>query len=304
MIIKKCLFLTLATFPLIGYAQSTPLTGEQPPSGTVDTKTIEPLKVRIIPLGHRRLAQFKKTTKAQTIKIKSPDGDTIEEVIPAGMPVEVMGDKFEYLPPLAYIPQKNTQTGEKFLTTPLILNSSIRELPLKNKGKFDLYIRKSKAQDSQEFEMLKYASATTQPEQSHLLVVLINNYRTKEGWKTPLVKSFDTSPENLGAKEFFVFNGTPFPIEIESPQGSKFIMQTIKPYQSLQLKPNYNAKGRTVVKAKLIAPNGQKQQFFYTSLKLDPDQRGYLMAYFDPRRKSSNPAGMIQFKDTIQPVVR
>ncbi|MCP5535476.1 MAG: hypothetical protein H7A51_04480 [Akkermansiaceae bacterium] len=258
------------------------------------------LNVRFVALGHRRLAKFDRSKEAKVIKIKTPDGDTIEEIIPAGVPTEIMGKKFEYLPSLVYMPNKDHDTGERFSISPLTLNACSKESIITHRQRLDVYLRQSSGDKGGEQELVKYVSSPVGEHQSHMLVALVNKYNQLEGWKTPVTKSFDTSPEQLPIGSLLVFNGTPYRIEVDFMADNKMNTVTVKPLDSLKLKPTVNKEARTILRARLVALNGVKKQFYYNSLRIKKDGRSYLFAYFDPRRQTSNPAGMVQFSDEIK----
>jgi len=58
--------------------------------------------------------------------------------------------------------------------------------------------------------------------------------------------------------------------------------------------------GRSQMRAKVVARNGAEKQIYLNSLRVDPSRRTYLFAYLDPRRQTSNPAGLVQFSDTLK----
>ena len=86
----KWLLILAVSLPISVNAQST----EETDNPEADSKK-KSLNVRVVALGHRRLAKFQRSDKAKIIKIKTPDGETIEETIPAGVPIEVKGKPFE-----------------------------------------------------------------------------------------------------------------------------------------------------------------------------------------------------------------
>ena len=272
---------------------------ESKPTAEVDKKK-KLLNVRFVALGHRRLAKFERSKEAKVVKITTPDGETIEEIIPAGVPLEIMGKKFEYLPSLVYMANKNKETGERFSVSPLILNACSQESILTYRQRLDVYLKQSSGDKDGEQELVKYVSSPVGENQSHLLVALVNKYTQAEGWKTPITKSFDTSPKVLPVGSLLVFNGTPFNIEVDYLEEGKLKTVIVKPLDSLKLKPTINKEARTIVRARLVAKNGVKKQFYYNSLRIKKEGRSYLFAYFDPRRKTSNPAGMVQFSDEIK----
>ena len=272
---------------------------ESKPTAEVDKKK-KLLNVRFVALGHRRLAKFERSKEAKVVKITTPDGETIEEIIPAGVPLEIMGKKFEYLPSLVYMANKNKETGERFSVSPLILNACSQESILTYRQRLDVYLKQSSGDKDGERELVKYVSSPVGENQSHLLVALVNKYTQAEGWKTPITKSFDTSPKVLPVGSLLVFNGTPFNIEVDYLEEGKLKTVIVKPLDSLKLKPTINKEARTIVRARLVAKNGVKKQFYYNSLRIKKEGRSYLFAYFDPRRKTSNPAGMVQFSDEIK----
>ncbi len=258
------------------------------------------LNVRFVALGHRRLAKFESSKEAKIVKIKTPDGETIEETIPAGVPLEIMGRKFEYLPSLVYMANKNKNTGERFSVSPLILNACSRDNIISYRQRLDVYLRQSTGDNGGEQEMIKYISSPVGEDQSHLLVAIVNKYNQAEGWKTPVTKSFDTSPNNLPVGSLLLFNGTPFKIEVDHLVEGTMKTVIVKPMGAFKLKPTVDKNARTIVRARLVASNGKKKQFYYNSLRIKKGGRSYLFAYFDPRRQTSNPAGMVQFYDEIK----
>lgn len=257
------------------------------------------LKVRLVALGHRRDAKFVASKEPKVIKIKTPDGETITETIPAGVPIEVMGKEFEYLPPLVYFPERKMSSSAKdnIATSPLILNACTQAKELSYRQRLDILLRRPVPGADNEMELQKYVSTNIGEEQSDVLVAIINRPGEKEGWKNPISRSFDTSPTKLPGGSLLIFNGTPYNMEVDIPLDGAFKTVTIKSLASQQFKPGTNSKGRTMVKARLVASNGQKKQFFYNTLRVDDKHRSYLFAYFDPRQKASNPAGMVQFHD-------
>ncbi|MBK1829303.1 hypothetical protein JIN77_01065 [Verrucomicrobiaceae bacterium R5-34] len=257
------------------------------------------LNVRFLALGHRRLAKFVRSKKARVIKIKTPDGETIEETIPSGVPIEVLGKEFEYLPSLVYIRDRRARKSGGYAVSPLILNAATQEKTLTYRSHLSLFLRKPTGEGGEQV-LSRYVSAPVGEEQTHMLMTLVNRFDRHEGWKTPIVKTFDTSPKALPGGSVLFFNATPFPIEIDVPIGSKVELRTLAPMKSMALKPMINKDGRTLVRARLVAKNGAKRQFYYNSVRLSEDGRAYMFAYFDPRRKTSNPAGMVQFSDEIE----
>ncbi|GAA5494159.1 hypothetical protein Rhal01_00317 [Rubritalea halochordaticola] len=258
------------------------------------------IDVRFVALGHRRTAKFERSKEAKKVRIKAPDGTVIEETIPAGVPLEIMGKEFEYLPPLIYIPERRATENNRLATSPLILNACTKAKTLSYRPQLDILLRRNVANSESEMELKKYASVRVGEKQSEVLVAMINRTNQKEGWEKPLTKSFDTSPDKLPGGSLLLFNSTPFSMEFEMPMGNEFKTYTLKPLESKQYKPNTNNKNQTIVKARLVAPNGKKMQVFYSAVKLKPDTRAYLFSYYDPRKGAIPPAGIIQFHDEVK----
>lgn len=255
------------------------------------------LKVRFVALGHRRLAQFKNSQKEEVVKFTTPDGDVVEEIFPAGVPVEVMGKPFEYLPPLVYV--RNRGKDKNYVTSPLMLNASTREIEISPRQRIDVLLRQRQEGSEGGFAFSNYVSSPVGENQSHLLLALINRVNELEGWKNPVVKAFDVSPKALPGGSLLVFNATPLKIEIDVPIKNKHETLTIDSLKSRIVPASVNENGRTLVRARLVSPTGEKKQFFYNSMRLEKNKRAYLFAYFDPRRQTSNPAGMVQFRDEL-----
>ena len=275
-----------------------PLSAQEDAEATAEDSDRK-LNVRFLALGHRRLAKFVQSKKARVIRIKTPDGETIEETIPSGVPLEVLGKEYEYLPALVYIRDKGARKTGGYAISPLILNAATEEKALTYRPRLDLFLRKPSPDGEGEHVLTRYVSSAVGKEQTHMLMTLVNRYSKSEGWKEPVIKSFDTSPTQLPGGSLLFFNATPYSIEIDVPINNKFEVRTIAPMKSISLKPSIDKDGRTLVRARLVAQNGAKRQFYYNSLRLTKDGRAYLFAYFDPRRKTANPAGMVQFSDKI-----
>ena len=290
--------LFIPTLPGLAQEEQQPSNGGSPKFEANEKK----LGVRLVALGHRRLAKFEQTKEPKVVKLRTPEGEVITETIPAGSPVEVMGKEFEYLPPLVYIPERKAVDTGKMVTSPLILNACTQEQELSYRARLDILLRRQVAGEDAKMELKRYASATVSENQSNILLALINRANQKEGWKDPVIKSFDTSPQKLPGGSLLVFNATPYGLEVELPVGSGFKKYTLKPMESRRFSPNVNQKNRTKAVAHLVAKNGSKRQFYNSTLRLSSDTRAYLFAYHDPRRHASNPAGMVQFYDEVPPM--
>ncbi|MGJ8656680.1 MAG: hypothetical protein ACSHX6_09525 [Akkermansiaceae bacterium] len=280
------------------------LSAQLPTNNTDEESTKKTLKVKILALGHRRTATYTRSKKAEVIRFTTPDGETIEEVIPAGTAVEVRGSRYEYLPSRIYIPNKNKETGEEHMLRPLILNACSPEISLKPRQNLDVYIRKAPRQEGKELELTKYFSTSIAEEQTHLLTTIIKRHTVATAWEKPIIKSFNTSYDKLPPKSLLIFNACPLPIEVQVPSKQKIENITIKPLSTFKTIPGVNTRGETVVLAKIVYPDGKKRQFYYNSLNIAQDGRAYLFVYCDPRKNATNLANTVQFYDTIEPPVK
>ena len=64
-------------------------------------------------------------------------------------------------------------------------------------------------------------------------------------------------------------------------------------------KPETAPSGRSLLRANIVARNGVKKQIYLNSVKVEETGRTFLFAYFDPRKKTANPAGLVQFSDVL-----
>ena len=257
------------------------------------------LNVRVVALGHRRMAKFERSDKVRIVKIRTPDGKTIEEKIPAGVPTEVKGKPFEYLPALVYLRERGLKDGKRHVIAPLVLNSASPSKKLSHRAKLNLLILQPAEDKNSKPAFRTYASADVGQEQSHLIVALINRHDQQEGWRNPIVRSFDVSPGKLPGGSILFFNSTPFPMEVDVMLQGKYQTVTVEPMASRQYMPARDSDGRSLLRAKIVARNGAKKQIYYNTVKVDDNGRTYLFAYYDPRKKTSNPAGLVHFTDEI-----
>ncbi len=289
-----CLLAALAAIPLPLAAQSD--VDADPPSGG------KRLNLRLIALGHRRLAQFERSEEARVIKIQTPDGKTIEETIPRGVPIEVQGERFEYLPSLVYLRERGLRDGKKHLVAPLVLNSATPYHRISTRGQVKLLLRQPQQEPGSEPAFTTYAAADVAEGQSHMVLALINRFNETEGWRQPIVKSFDVSPARLPGGSVFLFNGTPFPMEVDIKVRDSFEKVTIEPMATKSYRLETDSTGRSLLRAHIVARNGFKKQIYLNSVKVGETGRTFLFAYYDPRKKTSNPAGLVQFSDVLLPV--
>jgi hypothetical protein len=115
------------------------------------------------------------------------------------------------------------------------------------------------------------------------------------------MRVFDTSPSQLPGGSLFIFNSTPFPVELDVPvkDGGGHII--LKPLEARSLRPGVDSSGRTRVIARLVGKGGTvKKQFYYNSLPISQDGRSYLLVYADPKPQNPNPAGVVTFRDTLE----
>lgn len=255
------------------------------------------LNVRFVALGHRRTAVFETSKEDKIVKIRTPDGKTIEEVIPAGMPVEVLGKPFEYLPSLLYVKEPGHKDG--YVMSPLALNASIPGIEIKRRARVDALLRQQSPTSDGEATLSKYVSAAVGEKQTHMLLALVKRFNQKEGWKSPVVEALDISPQVLPGGSLLLFNATPFKVEIDVMVEQKHEILTIAPMKSRSVKATVDSSGRTTVRANLVSNRGDKMQFYYNSVRLSDDGRSYLFAYYDPREETANSAGMVHFSDEL-----
>ncbi len=172
--------------------------------------------IKAIAIGARRTAKFKRSTKQYKIKMEGPDGQEIEETIPAGVPIEIAGKENEYVPYQLYA--KNSGSKDKLSRFSLGLNSFSPEVKLPAKETLSLFKRRViPAEDGgkPKYKLEPYASAPSQVAASHSLVTIVKNHKELEGWAKPLVKVFNISPERFGSNSCLVYNSSPFNMVIK-----------------------------------------------------------------------------------------
>lgn len=257
------------------------------------------LNLRIVALGHRRLAEFKRSENNQVVETEGTDGEVFEDREPSGIPIEIRGEPFEYLPSLVYVRERGLPDGRQDLFIPLTLNSASPIREISNRNRVDLLVRQAAEENGDQTTFSAYASVPVAENQSHMLIALINRHTEEEGWRDPIVRSFDISPNQLPGGTLLLFNGTPFEMEIDIKTEDSVGTFAIEPMGTRKYTPHIDEKGRSFMRANLVARNGAKKQIYLNSIKVDSSGRTYLFAYFDPRRRTSNPAGLIQFSDQI-----
>lgn len=273
------------------------------PAAAQEIEKEKVLKLRLAAIGKPRQSVWTKTTKPTEVSLPSQPGEKVETlVIPAGMPIEVEGERFEYLPNVLYFKNRDGSGKEGLKPIGMTQNSPPAQIELSPRSEIEFLLNNTK-EGSSEASYRKYISGAIPTGASQILAVAVSNLREKESWKEPQLRIFDTSPEALPKGSLFVFNSTPLSIELSVPlkNGKKSVEIPAKRARILQ--PAVNESNRTVVIARLLSHDGSsKRQFYYNTLPIQPDGRTYLLVYADPRPNNPNPAGVVMFRDTIETV--
>ncbi|BDS07058.1 hypothetical protein NT6N_20980 [Oceaniferula spumae] len=280
--------LGLALAPVTSTAQSV----DEPP---------KEFNAKVIALGHQRAATFVRSKKDRVMEVPNVDGSKMEKVvIKAGTPIEVRGEKFEYLPAQVFYQNRTQGELEDMKPLRLVANQISPTLTIKPRTTLNLSLRTPAANPDDKATFSPYVAATLPSADS--LVTLVANIKDKEFWRKPSVFTFDTSPQALPPASLFFFNATPFPIELDVPLRDSKEPLIVEAYKTATVQPGVNSKGRTRAIVKLISRKaGIKKQFYYNTVLVPQNGRVYLMAHFDPTPNAPNPACIVQFSDKIAP---
>ncbi len=241
------------------------------------------VNLRLLPIGARRTAVFTKSKKAYKIRIDNPEGGSIEQIIPAGVPIEVKGKEHEYVPLGLFIKNRNRKTGEMLSRMSVGLNSLSPPCRISQRDTVVFYKRKlvSSVDGGAEFKLVPYAKSGLPPETDDVLVAIVKNVRSKEGWAKPMVRSINVEAEVFPAGACLFFNASPFSVDFAALGVSKM---TIKPYQHVYIKGlKVDAYGATPYRA--VMNMGQKKENLADgALRQNGTSRHYLVSFVDPRK--------------------
>jgi hypothetical protein len=259
------------------------------------------LKVRVVVLGHQRMAQFTTTTADETITAPGIDGKMTEMVIPKGSPLEIRGSAFEYLPGDIFIENKTPANGSQMIPLNWSINDAHSTLEIHPRVELAFLQKTLDADGSESFS--PYLSAKLPGDTANCLIAVVANPREVEAWKSPQTYVFDTSARAVPPGTLFFFNSTPFSIEMNVPRQDTQEPEIIEPYQTTIIKPGTNDEGRSIAIVKLISrKNGIKKQFYYNTFPVPRDGRIFMAASFDPNPNASSPATIVHFTDVITQV--
>jgi hypothetical protein len=255
-------------------------------------------KVRIVVLGHQRVAEFTKTTADETITAPGIDGKMTKMVIPKGSPLEVRGSALEYLPGDIFVENKAPDNEKQMIPVNWSINDAQPTLEIKPRTEL-AFLLKTTGTDGSEAHT-PYLSAKLPAGSGNCLVAVVANHREVESWKNPQTYAFDTSAEAVPPGTLFFFNGTPFPIEVNIPRQDTEEPEIVEAYRTTIIKPGVNKEGRSIAIVKLISrKNGLKKQFYYNTFPVPGDGRVFMAAAFDPNRDAPSPATIVHFTDVV-----
>lgn len=299
-----CLCIASIAAPPVAFSQDNP-EDEQAQNRQTDPKnTPPPFWVNIAALGHQRMIQIERTQAPKVIRFKTPDGEDVEMEIPAGAPLEVKGKEFEYLPSTGYFYEKFGKEEPKFHRVPLILNRLGGATQIARPSKLSLLIQSQEAIEGQQelaASLKTYASAPIEGGQTHSLMVLVKRFQDQEPWRNPVVRHFDISPSKMPTGAALFFNGCPFEMEMEisSADGRKSV-ERLKPFNFKLLKAGDGESDVSLnLVASLVAKNGNKQQFYYNSIRIPRNQRSFVFSYYDPRKDAASRAAIVTSSEPI-----
>lgn len=253
---------------------------------------------RIIPIGARRTAKFKVSKKSYRIKMKGPGGEEIDDVIPAGVPIEIRGKENEYVPLGLYVKNKNSKTGEKLGKFSMGLNSLSPALKLTPRESITFYKRKlvTASDGSDEYQLATYARTPVQADATHLLVAIVKNIKEKEGWAKPYIKTMDASPNRFPADSCLFFNASPFPVSFIALGAAPKI---IKPYKHVYLKGFKKDKFGAVPYRIIMKIGNKKERIADGALRNNGKKRHYIFTYIDPRKGVIRRGDLVTFSEKV-----
>lgn len=238
-------------------------------------------EISAVAIGANRVATFTTSKKAYKIELEGPDGQKMEETIPAGIPIEVAGKENEYVPHELYI--KNRGGKDNLAKFSISLNSMSPSIKISPREQIALFKRRAmpvEGSSEMKYKLESYTQSAGSLEASHLLVTLVKNISDKEGWAKPRVSVLNTSPEIFGTNQCLVYNSSQFPMQVIFA-GKKVI--------------KLEAFGKTIVKG--LTPdkygaipyqvamqiNGKREVLPTSAFRARDDYRFYLFTFIDPR---------------------
>jgi hypothetical protein len=259
--------------------------------------------VRIIALGHQPATVWRiENRKTDASKPLAPGEKPAAEGGPRKVAVEVRGHRFDYLPSPLHVSSKGDHDRKTMRRIPLVLNAPANDIELKRRDSLSLKLGESGPDGKVRYR--DYITTSLPAQSTNVLVTLIARHAQKQMWEKPTVLAFDTSPRVLPGGSLFVFNSTPFAVEMDVPIKGLDGPVVVDAMQSRILRPGLNKEGRTIVISRLVAKDGvRKRQFYYNTLPMKKDERTYLLIYADPKPKSPNPAGVVMFRDKVSPAL-
>ena len=240
-------------------------------------------RVRVIPIGARRQAKFVRSKKPVTLTVDGGKGKTIVGSIEKGLPTEVMGKENEYVPYELYIANRNKKTGAKYKKFSLGLNSLTPSSKIRSRGVVSFF--KKRATQNQDgkttYRYSSYHKTKVNPDASDVLVTLVKNIKSKEGWADPLVRSFDVSPQVFPANSCLVYNTSPFPIYLKI--AGKEVVK-VSPYRHVYLKGLKSDKYGAIPYAVTMKVSGKNERVCMNAFQGSKDSRYYMFTFLDPRK--------------------
>ncbi len=290
--IKQNLIICLAvscsfqTFPLCAQ--------DSPPLKKTD------LDVLVVAVGHKRIAKYTIPNEPSIIEEEQEDGSIKKVVYNNRFPKEIQAKPFEDFPRNLYLKNKNAQGKTIFEKISITPNRRPSQKKIHRRSNLNFLLKTLPRKPDEKVTYKKYLSSSIGEDQTHALLLFVKNYRQKKGWEKPLLKNFNISPEKLPVGSILIYNSSPVPIEVDTPGKNGLSTIAIAPSKSANIVPVLDKSSRTMVRARAVLKNGSKKEFFYDSILIPSNGRGFLFPYLNPNSKKHQPIKMVAYYDELK----